>query len=367
MTIKNKNVEFLKQKLQKFTNRAYFVGGCVRDLILGDEIHDIDIEVFDIKKDDFENLMKEIGAIGVGKSFFVYKYKNIDISLPRIEEKVSYGHRGFRVYLSNDTKEASRRRDFSINALMLNIFDNELIDHWNGLHDIKSKTIRIIDKEKFQEDSLRVLRAMQFSARLGFKIDFDSIQIMQKIDLSDLSSERVFWEFEKMFYAKYLHFGLYYLFKLNIAKKVLDLGIDFKTFLKSALEMQRGKKRFEREFYNYYFIYILSKNLNIDFIYIPTKLKAPTIYTKVLKKQVLPPPEIDKCFLMLLSLEYPIKEWLGNYIKGVKEIAYSCGIYEKVYDGGVRVEDVIKDGFLNKEIGLELKRRKKEKIMQECK
>ena len=365
-TITDKSIEFLKKELSKFTNRAYFVGGCVRDLILRKPICDIDIEVFDISQNDFEALMQKIGAIGVGKSFFVYKYNGIDISLPRVEKKISQGHRGFQVSLSSDTKEASKRRDFSMNALMLNIFDNTLLDHWNGLRDIKLKSIKIIDEQKFQEDSLRVLRAMQFSARLGFKIDPNSIKIMQKMKLDDLSSERIFWEFEKMFYSKYLHFGLYYLFQLGIAQKVLNLKIDFSTFLKTALEMQRGRVRFEDELYGYYFLYILSKNLNLDFEYIVSKLKAPTNYKKMLKKQVLVPKKIDKYFLMMLSLNYPIKEWLGNYIKGVKEKSIDIGIYDKMYDGGVSAKDVIKDGFKSKEITIELQRRKKEKIKQEC-
>ena len=87
----SKNSDFIKIKelLSKHTKRAYFVGGFVRDYFLGINSFDIDIEIYDISEQDFEILMNKLGASGVGKSFFVYKYKNFDLSLPRTENKVN--------------------------------------------------------------------------------------------------------------------------------------------------------------------------------------------------------------------------------------------------------------------------------------
>jgi tRNA nucleotidyltransferase (CCA-adding enzyme) len=196
--------------LKPYTTRAYLVGGASRDILMGKIPTDFDIEIYDISPQFFEKLMLKLGAKGVGKSFFVYKYKNFDLSLPRIENKNGYGHTGFEVKITQNEKTASIRRDFTINSIMINIFTNEILDFWNGKEDIKNKIIKLIDKNKFKEDSLRVLRAMQFSARFGFKIDKNTIQVCKNIDLSDLSLDRIYKEFEKMFYSSHLFYGYYY-------------------------------------------------------------------------------------------------------------------------------------------------------------
>jgi len=89
---------------------------------------DIDIEVYDIDENKFVNLMEKLGAKGVGRSFFVYKFGNFDISLPRTESKIYSGHKGFSVALTNDEQTASKRRDFTINSIMRNIFTGEILD-----------------------------------------------------------------------------------------------------------------------------------------------------------------------------------------------------------------------------------------------
>lgn len=351
----------ISKYLSKYTKRAYVVGGCVRDMLLGSEIKDIDIEVYDIEPSKFEKIMEDFGALGVGKSFFVYKWGEIDISLPRVEKKVSLGHRGFRVSLSQDKKEASSRRDFTMNSLMIDLFTGELFDFWGGAEDIQNKTIKIVDENSFKDDSLRVLRAMQFSSRLGFKIDPNSLQIMQKMSLDDLSEERIFWEFEKMFLSKNLHYGLYYMFKLCIAKKIFGIEIDKDILIKTSLEMTRNSHKFEREYYRYYFLYILAKNLELSFDMIFDRLGFPRKYINILKKQKFQDRDISDIFLVKLSLEYPIKEWLGNYIGDVQKRAKELDVYDRMYDGNIFAEDIIKDGYEGKEIGIMLKKRRIQK------
>ena len=189
--------------LAPYTKRAYLVGGSVRDLCLDMPLYDLDIEVYDIEPAAFETLMNRVGAVGVGKSFFVYKLGNIDFALPRVERKSGVGHAAFEVHVCNDEKEASKRRDFSMNAMMLNIFDETLLDFWGGKEALASKMLCMIDAVSFQEDSLRVLRSIQFSARLGFKIEAKTLALMRSIDLSDLSRTRMLWEFEKLFRAPF--------------------------------------------------------------------------------------------------------------------------------------------------------------------
>ena len=193
------DLEYLKNFFAPYTCRVYLVGGCVRDEILGKTAKEYDLEVYDIDPETFDKLMKKLGAKGVGKSFFVYKWKNFDIALPRIESKISKGHRGFKVSITQDEKEASKRRDFTMNALMKNIYTGKILDFWGGINDIKRKLIRHINDKTFIEDSLRVLRAMQFASRLKFKVDKKTIKLCKSIDLSDLTKERIYMEFEKMF------------------------------------------------------------------------------------------------------------------------------------------------------------------------
>ena len=111
---------------------------------MGKASADIDIEIYDIVPAQFEQLMSKIGASGVGKAFFVYKWRGLDLSLPRTETKQGSGHRGFDVAVTNDERLASRRRDFTINALMENMFTGEITDHWGGIKDLEKKRIRHI-------------------------------------------------------------------------------------------------------------------------------------------------------------------------------------------------------------------------------
>lgn len=239
--------------LKPYTKRAYLVGGSVRDLCLSEPLHDLDIEVYDIEPKAFESLMRRVGAIGVGKSFFVYKLGDIDFSLPRVERKSGVGHRAFDVEVCQDEKEASKRRDFSVNAMMRNIFTGELLDFWGGKEAIAHKTLEIIDEQSFKEDSLRVLRAMQFSARLGFKIERKSLELMCGIDLSDLSKPRILWEFEKLFRASCLHYGLFYMYELGLFEKCFTCKVE-NRFFEIAHELLRYKQNFEEVLRPYYFV-----------------------------------------------------------------------------------------------------------------
>ena len=358
-------LSFLKSFFKPYTSRVYLVGGAVRDMVRKRfcredvEIFDVDLEVFGIDKYLFKELMDRLGTKGVGKSFFVYKYQeNIDISLPRVEYKISRGHKGFSVKIATDEKIASIRRDFKMNALMLNIFSSKIFDFWGGLEDIFKKQISIIDEKKFKEDSLRVLRGIQFSARFGYKIEKRSCTVLKSINLDDLSKQRVFWEFEKLFMAKNLHFGLYYLVVLDIFKKIFRLKIDRKFFLKTAFELAKNRKNFEKEIYKFYFLYIVSKNLHKNFIYFLDILETPNEYFRVFKKQKFLPKNITDRFLVALSMLYPLKYWLGNYKRGVKTRAIKLGFWDRSFDGGIYPKNLLKEGFYGKELGIELRRRR---------
>ena len=337
----------------------YIVGGAVRDRLMHRPIADLDIECYGIDPAHFEAAMAKLGAKGVGKSYFVYKSgTRIDLSLPRTETKTGRGHRAFRVTLAQNTLEASRRRDFTMNALMLRLTTGEIIDHWGGLRDIERRIIRVVDEKSFAEDSLRVLRAMQFSARLKFRIDPPSRDLMCDIPLDDLTPERIFLEFEKMFHAPWLHYGLYAMFSLGIAKKVLGLTIDWPRFFQTARQMMRVRKVEDGAMRPYYFLYILAANLKRSPLPLCEALHTPNLYKKVLAFQKRPPRRITDRFLGALALRYALRQWLGVYADNVVERAKTLGIYHRPFDPGIRPADLLEEGYTGKALGDELRRRK---------
>ena len=337
----------------------------MRDLCLDEPLHDLDIEVYDIAPQDFEALMKRVGAVGVGKSFFVYKRGDIDFSLPRIERKSGIGHTAFDVEVCQDEKEASKRRDFSVNAMMLNIFSGQLLDFWGGKEAIVHKNLAIIDEQSFKEDSLRVLRAVQFCARFGFKIEPKSLEVMQDIDLSDLSRPRILWEFEKLFKASYLHYGLFYMYALDLFSKCFTCKVE-NRFCEIARELRRYKQNFEAELRPYYFVYIVANRLKQEPLQWLKRLEAPNHYLQMFKDQPFFEGAISDEMLLHVSLELPISRWLGNYREGIKTRAKALGIWDEIFTGGVSVQEVIADGFEKEAIRHELKRRRIEKIKQQC-
>lgn len=182
--------------------RAYYVGGFVRDRLLGKENKDIDIEVHGITPDTLENILDSLGSrIEKGKSFGVYGLcgYSIDIAMPRREELRGKGHRDFKIDIDPfiGTKKAAIRRDFSVNAIMQDILTGEIIDHFGGEKDLRAGVLRHINDNAFGEDPLRVLRGAQFAARFNFKVAPETVELCKKLDLSNLSSERVFDELKK--------------------------------------------------------------------------------------------------------------------------------------------------------------------------
>ncbi len=348
--------------IQNYNAKCYVVGGAVRDRILENECKDYDIECFNISVVDFEIAMEHLGAQGVGKSFFVYKYHDLDISLPRTEQKVSSGHRGFEVSLARKEKEASRRRDFTINALMYDIQNEQILDFWNGLKDLEDKMLRVVDEKSFVEDSLRVLRAMQFAARFGFKVDAQSCRLCQSISLDDMPKERVFREFEKMFMGKYLHYGLYYLFGLGIAQQLFDVQIEKNTFIVLSRVLQKSQKNFVDKLRPYYFLFICKEHFSIDIKELLDRLRAPKSYYKKVAESPAP-NNVTISFIANLSLKEGIIEYVGNYNTDVVTMAKKIDVWNKPFDRGVTPLELMDEGFSGKALGDELDRRTREKIM----
>lgn len=194
--------------VRKRNGRALLVGGYVRDRLFGKESKDYDIEVYGLSGAELRVLLEGLGRVNaVGEQFTVYKFRpqehsdeEIDVSLPRRESKTGVGHRGFTIQgdPSMSFEEATRRRDFTMNAMMLDPLTGEVIDPQGGQQDIEARILRIVHPETFVEDSLRVLRAAQFVARFGLTIEPKTMKLCRSIRLNDLPSERIWGELEKL-------------------------------------------------------------------------------------------------------------------------------------------------------------------------
>ena len=353
---KNSELDFFRSLFAPYSKRVYLVGGCVRDALLGREIYDYDIEVYDIEPLKFDELMADIRASGVGKSYFIYKYKNYDLGLPRSESKTGNLHKDFAVSYINDPSLASLRRDFTVNAMMMNIFNGEILDFHGGKKDLERKTLRHIDSEKFKEDPLRVLRGVQFSARLDFSIADDTLELMKTLDLAHLSKDRINTELIKFFRSEHLEKGAFYLFKLSLFKEIFGVQICENDEFLSELKSVRNFVNDER-----LFLYMLFGKFELDAKEILEKMRLPKSYFSILKEPFFKAMPSDS-ELLEIALNMPIKSWLGAYNKERIERAKELGVYERKFEPKIDVREILAAGFKNEMIAAEIKHRQELEI-----
>src|SRR5918992_2576403 len=192
----------LARAVREAGGRALLVGGCVRDRLLGRGVKDWDVEVYGVEPASLRALLGRFGSVNVvGEAFTVYKLgRDLDVSIPRRERKSGRGHRAFVIEgdPAMSVEDATRRRDFTINAILQDPLTGELIDPFAGEKDIAAGVLRAVSAETFVEDSLRVLRAAQFAARFEFEIAPETVELCRTMDLTDLPAERVWGELEKL-------------------------------------------------------------------------------------------------------------------------------------------------------------------------
>ena len=192
----------LSRAIHDAGGRALLVGGCVRDTLMGTTPKDCDVEVYNLEPERLREVLDQFGPVNiVGESFTVYKLgQHLDVSIPRRERKAGRGHKGFIIEgdPAMGVAEATRRRDFTINAILQDPLTGEFLDPFQGQPDIERQVLRAVSAETFVEDSLRVLRAAQFASRFQFEIEPQTVELCRTIDLSDLPAERIWGELEKL-------------------------------------------------------------------------------------------------------------------------------------------------------------------------
>ena len=192
--------------------KIYQIGGVVRDEMLGKVSKDLDLLVVGVDLEELGKILSPYGKVNlVGKSFGIIKFtpkgssEEIDISVPRIDEKsTGKGHKDFEVKLGKgiSLEQDQLRRDFWMNAIAKDIETGEVHDFGGrGKLDIENKVVRMINPQAFQDDPLRMLRAVQFASRFEFKIEpktYNEIKKNAKL-IKNVSAERFQEEFKKLF------------------------------------------------------------------------------------------------------------------------------------------------------------------------
>lgn len=332
--------------LIKYTTRAYFVGGCVRDYFINENSVDFDIEIYDIEPKKFDKIMLELGAKGVGKNYFIYKFGNFDLGLPRTESKNGVGHKAFSIKYCNDEKIASKRRDFTINSIMINIFNGKIVDFWGGRDDLKRKILRVVDENTFSEDSLRILRAVQFVSRFGLKVDKKSLEIMKNICINDLSRDRIKIELEKFFISKYQSLGIKLLIELNLDKRLFGVKFDkhkIANLVQKHFLITKDSRTFLYDIINLY---------DLDIKEIFNNFLLGSFYKKLLSEPFF--QKASKLNMAKIALKMPLKEWLGLNSVSRVNMAKKLKIYDKKLVVKLDMQDILSLGLKGKEISSEI-------------
>lgn len=197
----------ISNQISQVGGKVFLVGGFVRDKVLGIDNTDFDCEVFGLDKESLIKILQSFGKVSiVGISFGVIILTlpdgtKLDFSLPRRESKKGRGHKAFKIEIDQSItlKEAASRRDFTFNAMSMDIETGEIIDFFGGQIDLKENRIKATSS-KFVDDPLRVMRGMQLASRNNlFRLDKATIQMCKDIrcEFDTLAKERLWIEWEK--------------------------------------------------------------------------------------------------------------------------------------------------------------------------
>lgn len=207
------SLDFVREIIAR-GGEVYLVGGNVRDHLLGIPSKDHDLLVRGLDYAQLAQVLKPFGQVNlVGKSFGILKFRTreepdfeYDLSLPRVEKSTGEGHRDFAVDFSPTIplEQDLARRDFTINAMALEVQTGRMIDPFGGQSDLKKKLIKQVFLNTFKEDPLRLLRAVQFAARLEFSIEEETKAAMRENAslIKTVSRERIIEEIRKLFLAR---------------------------------------------------------------------------------------------------------------------------------------------------------------------
>lgn len=217
MTIEKMPLEFKQaipiiEKIEQAGFEAYFVGGSVRDIILDHPIHDVDIATSAFPE-EIKQIFKKTIDVGIehGTVLVLFEQEQYEITTFRTESTYQDYRRPDEVTFVRSLKEDLKRRDFTMNALAMNL-DGQIIDLFNGIDAINEKEIVAVGNpsERFNEDALRMMRALRFSSQLNFTIEKNTKNAIREHHalLEKISVERINIEWIKLLLGHYRNKGL---------------------------------------------------------------------------------------------------------------------------------------------------------------
>lgn len=223
--------EQICSRLRGAGHQAYLVGGCVRDILLKRDPVDYDVAT-DATPEQVERLFPDSLAVGAQFGVIVviagppaHAETRVEVATFRSEEGYSDGRHPDKVSYSKSPEQDVRRRDFTINALLLDPETGEVVDFVGGRRDIEARIIRAIGPpaERFDEDKLRMIRAVRFAARLGYAIEEETLAALTRLapEIRQVSAERVRDELGKLLTEGATRRGFELLEKTGLLKEIL--------------------------------------------------------------------------------------------------------------------------------------------------
>lgn len=203
------------EKIKAAGFEAYFVGGCVRDALLGRPIHDVDIATSSYPQET-KAIFPRTADVGIehGTVLVLEEGQEYEVTTFRTEDVYVDYRRPSSVSFVRSLAEDLKRRDFTVNAFALDE-EGQVIDLFDGLTDLDHKILRAVGvaSERFNEDALRIMRGLRFAASLDFKIADETLEAMKSHAplLEKISVERTFIELDKLLMAPHWQKGLTYL------------------------------------------------------------------------------------------------------------------------------------------------------------
>lgn len=242
-----KEIKAVADTLLAHKFEAYLVGGCVRDLLMGREPNDWDIAT-NAKPEEIQKIFpdsvyeNQFGTVGVKTDSQNPALKIVEVTTFRLEGKYTDKRHPDEIKFAKTIEEDLGRRDFTINAIALVLTNNKqlttnnsrelsvvshkLVDPFDGQKDLKDRLIRAVGnpEERFEEDALRLMRAVRFSAQLGFKIEEKTKAAIKKHAglLEFIAKERIRDELEKLLMTENAHEGVMLMQELGLLKQVFS-------------------------------------------------------------------------------------------------------------------------------------------------
>ena len=224
-----KEIEKILENLQKAGFEGYIVGGCVRDLIMGLKPKDWDVTT-NAKPEELQKIFPEsfyendFGTVGVKTDSKDSTLKVIEVTTYRTESEYTDKRHPGKVRFAEKLEDDLKRRDFTINALAMDA-DGKITDLFGGENDIKSKIVKAVGnaEERFNEDAVRMMRAVRFAATLGFQMEIKTLEAIRKHHglLQAISKERIRDELIKIINSADAYKGIDLLRETELLKYVL--------------------------------------------------------------------------------------------------------------------------------------------------